>query len=166
MKLVKSNRPHACISCSLAMLLDVDLSHVEVELFTGMDFPFPEPWSHLPKVPDMNVLCHWALQTHKVALTPFERDPVCSPHPDCPSVPVWPYRKGLAGTPEVMWREALDKGSGLLQGVRPSKDLWHMCAWDGGIVYDPRGYAYSINVAEDKFDFQPLCFWLATKAYK
>lgn len=166
MKIVTSPKPYSCVACSLSMLLDIDLHIIERELFTFLDAPFPEPWDHLPKVPDMNVICDWVWQTQKVALMPFQRNPMCSPHSDCPSVPSWPLRKTQDDSAEKAWGRALSYGDGLLEGVCPSKGLGHMCTWKGGIILDPRGFAYSENIAETKFDFTPEWLWLAVKAYK
>lgn len=165
MKLVRSDKPYGCMAASLSMVLDINIGCIEANLFSCLEYPFPGKWAHFPKVPDMNVICDWAWQIQRVGFVPFEKNPMCYPHIDCPAVPVWPF-KLCGGSAKEAWNRALSFGTGLLEGLRPSRDLAHMCAWDGNVVYDPRGYAYSINVAEDKFDFEPVRFWLAVKAGK
>jgi hypothetical protein len=41
------------------MLLGVDIEYVRMHLFTALPKPFSGKWADLPKVPDMNVICHW-----------------------------------------------------------------------------------------------------------
>jgi hypothetical protein len=144
------------------MLFDVDIHYVKDQLFFGLSKPFPEPWSHLPKVPDMNVVCHWAWD-RRTALVPFEYNPQCTPHEDCPPVPVYPTRSDIYGkTPDWAFITQMSFGPGLIEGITED-EAGHMCAWDGSIIYDPRGYCYSRNVAKERFGYQITRFWLAVK---
>lgn len=164
MKLIRGNK-YDCVACSLAMVMEGPTrEHIAAMLFSSRAAtPFPEPWDKLPKVPDMNFVCDWAWHDYKVAFVPFERNPVCSPAPECPSVPVWPMEgtKDHTTTPEQAFRRQLSYGTGLLEGTRPSRGLGHMCAWDGQAIYDPRGHVYLLEDALEHFDFVPLRFWLA-----
>ena len=153
-----------CVAASLAMLLGVSMDYIKGRLFVALTRPFPNPWAEFPKVPDMNVICDWLWEKHKVALTPFEYDPQCSPHKDCPPVSVYPQTCGSLHV-DADW--AFDKqtayGPGLFEGSIVGKEIGHMCAWDGQTIFDPRGYCYSRNVAQTKFNYQITRFWLATK---
>jgi hypothetical protein len=163
MNLVTSNNKD-CVAASLSMVTGKKMEDVKADLFRDLAKPFPSPWEGCPKVPDMNVVCDWAWTHCRVALMPFEYNPVCTPHEDCPPVPVWPANTRATGnpdTPEHVFARCLRFGSGLLEGLVDG--VGHMCAWDQGaeVVFDPRGYRYSRNVAMDKFDFEITRFWLA-----
>jgi len=166
MKLVTQEGANDCVLAALSMLFDASPSRIHQDLFTDLFFPFPDPWAHLPKVPDMNVICDYALWKQDVALVPFELDPLCSPHKDCPPVPVWPRCKVASSEGPRMFEQSLRRGEGLIEGVVIGKELGHMVAWDGTVILDPRGYCYSLNVAVDKFNFQPRRFWLAVSTRK
>jgi hypothetical protein len=153
-----------CVAASLAMLFGCDIEAIKHELFSNLMHPFPAPWDCLPKVPDMNVICDWAWGHRRTALVPFEYDPYCSPDVNCPTVPVWPISPNKPGSAEFAFSRALGYGSGLLEGVVVDGERGHMCAWDGNVVYDPRGYIYSRNIALDKFDYRIRRFWLAVRA--
>jgi hypothetical protein len=151
-------RNNDCVAASLAMAFDINAGEIKSTLFTGLPKPFPAPWNELPKVPDMNVICNWAWGTKKIALVPFEYNPKCTPHKDCPPVPVWE-------DPDGAFAQALSYGEGLLEGVKIKAERGHMCAWDGQAIYDPRGCIYSRNVAEAYFDFRIRRFWLLVKSW-
>lgn len=157
MNLITSSN-NSCVAASLAMLFDCSIDIIKSELFSSLLYPFPAPWSHLPKVPDMNVICDWAWNNRRVALVPFEYNPYCSPAADCPPIPVWPE----SGDVEKAFSRALGYGAGLLEGLVDEK-RGHMCAWSGNVVHDPRGYSYSRNVAKSKFGFHIIRFWLAVQ---
>jgi hypothetical protein len=160
MQLVTSKNNN-CVAASLAMVLGSRCpERVEQDLFCfPREHPFPPPWNHLPMVPNMDLICDWMLTEKSIALTPFTRNPLCSPHPDCPGVS--PYNED----PEKVFQAQLNFGIGLLEGVVPKAvgDIGHMCAWDGHAIHDPRGYIYSLNVAEEKFHFTVKRFWLASE---
>jgi hypothetical protein len=168
MNLIKQEGTDDCVAAALAMVFDVSLGYIKAELFTDLMFPFPEPWDKLPKVPDMNVICDYAMGQQGVALVPFELDPLCSPHVDCKPVPVWPRSKTATARGPWKFEIALRKGPGLIEGTltRNGNQLGHMVAWDGTVIYDPRGYCYSTNVAMPRFNFQPRRFWLAISTRK
>jgi hypothetical protein len=71
---------------------------------------------------------------------------------------VWPD-----DDPNEVFEGQLSHGKGVIEGVITSTAKGHMVAWDGAVIYDPRGYMYSLNVA-NKFDFSPSRFWLAVEA--
>jgi hypothetical protein len=162
MNLLKSSN-NDCVAAAMAMVIGCKMSVVTSRLFTNLDTPFHAPFHELPKVPDMTVICEYMLQ-RGLAMVPFERNPQCSPHPDCPPVPVYPFREaGQVGGrfldgPLAVWERQLTLGPGLIEGS--VGEMGHMVAWSGDSVYDPRGFIYSLNVA-DKFDFVPKRFWLA-----
>jgi hypothetical protein len=163
MKLIESTNNYDCVAAALAMVLGTDLGEIERILFHNLMKPFPEPWDNLPKVPDMNVICEFMAGVGW-ALMPFEYNPQCSPHPDCPPVPVYPFREAgnvgghfLASFQRV-WEKQLSLGPGLIEGT--VDETGHMVAWSGDAIYDPRGCIYSLNVT-NKFDFVPKRFWLA-----
>jgi hypothetical protein len=112
----------------------------------------------MPKVPSMEELVAWAYRKQRTGLVPFPFHPHCSPHPNCPGVPVWPD-----DDPNEVFEGQLSHGKGVIEGVITSTAKGHMVAWDGAVIYDPRGYMYSLNVA-NKFDFSPSRFWLAVEA--
>ena len=162
MKLITSNN-NDCVAASLAMLFDVDLSYVETRLFANLPKPFPGQWADLPKVPDMNVICDWAWQ-RRTALIPFEYDPQCTPHKDCPPVSAYPRTTSSPHkTGHAQFKIQLDYGPGLIEGVITGREVGHMCAWDGKVIHDPRGYCYSYHIAQEKFDYRVTRFWLAAK---
>ena len=163
MKLITSS-DNDCVAASLAMLFDVEIGFIETHLFTALTKPFMRPWDGLPKVPDMNIICDWAWETHEIALVPFEYDPQCSPHKDCPPVSVYPRTiTTLGATADWVFDKQMAYGPGLIEGNTLGREVGHMCAWDGKIIYDPRGYCYSYNVAKEKFGYQITRFWLAVK---
>jgi hypothetical protein len=167
MKLITANQNN-CVAASLAMLLGHEIEYIEIQLFTGLTKPFPGQWSDLPKVPDMNVICSWMWRTHQIALTPFEYSPLCAPHKDCPAVPVYPtttsYDPSLASAaPDIAFNAQMAYGPGLIEGNIVGQEVGHMCAWDGKVIYDPHGYGYPHNVAQEKFGYQVTRFWLAVK---
>ena len=167
MKLIKQACGVDCTAASIAMVLGLELDFVKAELFKDLPKPFPSPWDHLPKVPDMNVICDWAWRTRSAALTPFERDPVCTPHRDCPPVSVYPRNtRTSVRTAEGAWRCQLSYGPGLLEGVIIGREVGHMVAWSGDAIYDPRGHIYTSDDAESYFSFQPRRFWLYTPTRK
>jgi hypothetical protein len=130
MDLITSER---CSAASISMLTGRPLDYILADLFGDLEYPFPEPWQGMAKVPSMDEICQWMWDMRGEGLMPFNRDPVCSPHPKCPMVPVW--RDG-----EAQWLRHLGYGPGLLEGV--SANGGHMCAWDGEQVFDPRGSVY------------------------
>jgi hypothetical protein len=144
-----------CIACSLAMLIGVAPLYIKKNLIGELYYPFPEPWDNLPLVPSMEVICDWLITDQGTALTPFPRNPVCTPHKDCPPVSVWNE------DPDWRFEEQCEYGKGLIEGLRPN-GVGHMVAWDGKAIHDPSGYIYSLNAA-DRFNFNPTRFWLATK---
>ena len=160
MRLVTSNN-NDCVAASLAMLFDVEIGYIETHLFTDLPKPFPGQWSDLPKVPDMNVICDWAWQ-RGTALVPFEYNPQCTPHQDCPPVSVYPPTTSGLPTADSAFNNQMAYGPGLLEGIT-NHDKGHICAWDGKVIYDPRGYCYSYNVAGVRFGYQITRFWLAVK---
>jgi len=166
MKLIVSNNNN-CVAASLAMLIDVDINHIQDKLFTDLTKPFPGQWSAFPKVPDMNVICGWLWWDYKVALVPFEYDPQCAPHKDCPPTSVYPTTTRcpypIADVADVAFNEQVAYGPGLIEGTIIGREVGHMCAWDGQVIYDPRGYCYSRNVAQGRFHYQITRFWLAVK---
>ncbi len=163
MRLVTANN-NDCVAASLAMLLDVELGYIKNQLFTDLPKPFPGQWELFPKVPDMNVICDWVWGTYQIALTPFEYDPQSTPHRNCPPVSVYPRTTNLLGvTADGAFDNQMAHGPGLLEGLTLNGSLGHMCAWDGKVIHDPRGYCYSYNVAKEKFSYQVTRFWLAVK---
>ena len=162
MNLITSSN-NDCVAASLAMLLGVDIGYIELHLFTALTKPFTGRWVDLPKVPDMNVICDWLWEPCGIALVPFEYNPQCTPHKDCPPVPVYPRTTvGPHETAHVAFKAQMNYGPGLLEGLTEG-EVGHMCAWDGKIIHDPRGYCYTPNVAQEKFDYQMTRFWLAVK---
>lgn len=158
MHLMKS-KPNGCVYAAIGMLLNK--SHEDVSNIIDMPMsqperhPFPEPWKHLPFVPPMDVIVDRLIRREGIALVPFEKDPVCSPHPDCPPVDVWKVYKRTDA-----FDSQLKLGEGVIEGL--VGETGHMVAWDRSVVYDPRGYCYSMNIA-DRFNFTPRRFWLAVK---
>jgi hypothetical protein len=149
-----------CVAASLAMLLlDVDIVFIKDQLFPPVpEYPFQAPWDDVPRVPSMEEIVDWMWTKWNVAMVPFPYNPQCSPHPNCPGVPVWPNDE-----PDKIFAHQLSYGGGVIEGVVTETGKGHMVAWDGKVIYDPRGYIYSPNVV-DKFGFQPTRFWLAVEA--
>jgi hypothetical protein len=147
-RLIKG-KENECVYTSLAMLLNVDVDVIKRRFTLKLEdtYPFEFPFEQLPRVPCMEEVCLEVVRRDS-SLTPFPRVVEATPHPDCPPIKVWGDEKFF---------DILCKGPGLIEGM--VKDRGHMVAWDGHVVYDPRGYCYSINVA-DKFDFDPKRFWL------
>jgi hypothetical protein len=157
MNLIQGSK-NQCVAASVGMLFEWELEELACfALFdiTRHQYPFPHPWSHLPKVASMEEICEWAFSVTGHGLVPFPRDPTCAPSADCPPQPV--FKDG-----ERAFRNQLVFGAGLLEG-RINGRLGHMCAWDGMKVYDPRGYIYQIENADD-FEFTPTRFWLSVPA--
>jgi hypothetical protein len=152
MRLIKSDN-NDCVAASLAMVFNLYYPDVQRDLLEiqPLEFPFRRPYDQLPKVVSMEQVCEWAA-FRLFTLIPFPWNPMCSPHPDCPPVPVW-------DDPDEMFDQAMRRGPGLLEGLVGDKG--HMVAWDGNVVYDPRGYCYSLNMAQDRFNFVETRFWLA-----
>lgn len=155
MRLIEQERD-GCVYASVAMLLSIDKSaayHLLCSHWKVEDFkPFAEPFQDVPRVPSMEEICDALIRYNSgIALVPFPRNPLATPHQECPPIQVW-------ANPEEKFRQQLSRGRGLIEGI--VGDRGHMVAWDGSIVYDPRGYCYSINVS-DKFNFVPRRFWLA-----
>jgi hypothetical protein len=162
MKLITTTN-NDCVAASLAMLFDVDLGYIETLLFTALTKPFSGQWSGFPKVPDMNIICDWACQ-RGTALVPFEYDPQCTPHKSCPPVSVYPQTTRCPHeTADAAFDKQMEYGPGLIEGTIIGREVGHMCAWDGKVIYDPRGYCYTRNVAKEKFGYQITRFWLAVK---
>ena len=163
MRLVTSNN-NDCVAASLAMLLGRGIEYIKNQLFTNLPKPFPGQWELYPKVPDMNVICDWLWHQFQIALVPFEYSPQCTPHKNCPPVSVYPTTVGFPSyTADAAFHDQVSYGPGLLEGLTLNGSLGHMCAWDGKVIYDPRGYCYSRNVAGVRFDYQITRFWLAVK---
>jgi hypothetical protein len=164
MDLIKGETGFDCAAASIAMVVGTSLGKVKSDLFSDLRKPFTGKWAHIPQVPDMNIICDFALRTWGLALVPFEYMPTSTPHKDCPPVSVYPRNtKVLNSTPEFNWRRQLAQGPGLIEGTIIGKELGHMVAWTGKEIYDPRGYIYSLNVAVERFQFQVRRFWLALR---
>jgi hypothetical protein len=145
------------------MLFDVDTDYVKNHLFICLTKPFPDLWADFSKVPDMNVICDWAWQ-RGTALVPFEYAPQCAPHSSCPPVSVYPLTTSSPHeTADWQFDKQVAYGPGLFEGITIGREVGHMCAWDGKVIHDPRGYCYSRNVAKEKFGYQITRFWLAVK---
>ncbi len=156
MNLIQSSK-NQCVAASVGMLFEWKLEELAgFQLFdiTRHQYPFPRPWSHLPKVASMEEICGWAFSIVGCGLVPFPRNPTCAPSADCPPQPVFKDGEGV-------FRSHLSFGAGLLEGL--IKDRGHMCAWDGLKVYDPRNHIYQIEDADD-YDFTPSRFWLSVPA--
>jgi hypothetical protein len=158
MKLITSNQ-NDCVAASLAMLIGRSIDYIKCQLFNNLPKPFPDLWKDFPKVPDMNVICDW-MWGRGIALTPFEYNPQCTPHKVCPPVSVYPRTVSGKETADEMFNKQMAYGLGLIEGGIIGREVGHMCAWDGKIIYDPRGYCYSRNVAQEKFGYQITRFWL------
>jgi len=170
MRLIKQQGNADCVAAALAMVLNEwtggGIDYIKTALFSYLPKPFTGEWSDLPKVPDMNIICNWAWDSHSIALVPFEYSPTCTPARGCPPVPVWPRNTRSGMGPEEAWLRHLSYGPGLLEGSLIGREVGHMVAWSGDAIYDPRGYIYSLNVAQEKFKFQPARFWLAANTRK
>lgn len=146
---------NGCTYAALAMVLNLQPEAVYA-IFRHWNYkdnhPFTGEWENVPRVPSMEEICDLALRHCKTAFVPFPFDPIAFPHEDCKPIHVW-------DEPQKKFEGQLGFGRGLIEGLL-SNGRGHMVAWDGHVVYDPRGYCYSINVA-DKFNFTPRRFWLA-----
>jgi hypothetical protein len=151
MILVRASEPFTCVAATLSMVTSKPLEDIIRELFTGLPHPFPTPWSSLPKVPCMTEICEWAWTTAKIGLVPFDRCPTCSVAPECPPVAVW-------SDGESRWLKHLSFGPGLLEGIVRG-DRGHMCAWDGQVILDPRGYKYTWDDRHN-YKYDAHRFWL------
>lgn len=155
MRLVKQEK-NGCVYAALSMVLNERLDTIYAN-FKHWDYkdnyPFTGEWSMVPRVPSMEEICDIAIRHFKTAFVPFPIDPLATPHEDCKPIHVWQY-------PQKKFTSQLSFGRGLLEGM--VVESGHMVAWDGSVIFDPRGYCYSINVA-DRFDFQPRRFWLAVQ---
>lgn len=145
-----------CVYASVAMVAGCSLEHIYI-IFNDSDTyigckPFPEPFNKYEVVPDMSIICDKLWNMFRITLVPFEFNPVCSPHEKCPPINTWK-------NPEDKFLSQLYYGPGLLEGRVVDG---HMCAWDGNVIYDPRGYIYSYNLAS-KMNFVAYRFWLAVK---
>jgi len=161
MRMIKQDKD-SCVWASLAMVLNERLDTV-VHNFSDWDdrYPFAGEWSEVPRVPSVHEICDIAYRDFNTAFVPFEYDPEVFPHENCPPIKVWTRtRKQPTRTPRGVFESQLSLGPGLIEGINTNSGRGHMVAWDRSVVYDPRGYCYSINVT-DKFDFQPRRFWLA-----
>ncbi len=164
MYLIKQEK-NGCVYASLAMVLNEKLETITRHFNTwgyeqGQMYPFLGEWETLPRVPSMHEICEVAMFHYDTGFVPFQRDPEVAPHPDCPPIRVWEHIQNRSVDAEGMFRAQLSRGPGLIEGFKD--DTGHMVAWDGSIIYDPRGYCYSPNVA-DRFDFEPRRFWLAVR---
>jgi hypothetical protein len=145
-----------CVVGSLAMLLGVAPEFIRRQICHNPPiYPFPAPWDEYPLVPSMEIICDWAYSHMNVAMVPFPYNPLCTPHEDCPPTPVWD------DDADVVFEGQLEYGTGLIEGTVDGAH-GHMVAWDGSVIYDPRGYCYSLNIAE-KHGFTPARFWLCVK---
>jgi hypothetical protein len=124
------------------------------DLFEHLEYPFESPWDDIPQVPSMDVIVDYMFNICHVAMVPFEKDPVCTPHLDCKPVPVW-YNSTEA------WLRHLAYGEGVIECVTP-RGRGHMVAWNGKVVYDPQGYIYPIEEMETVHKLTPRRFWLCS----
>jgi len=153
MRLIKSNKNN-CVYASVAMLLGVSLDKA-YELLHNKDAkigekPFTGIYKDFEVVPDMAVICDSLWSKKRIGLTPFYFDPTCSPHPNCQPISTWK-------NPKASFKLQLGFGSGLLEGK--TEKCGHMCAWDGQVIFDPRGHIYSYDLAEI-MNFEINRFWL------
>jgi hypothetical protein len=51
---------------------------------------------------------------------------------------------------------------GVIEGYSPRKNLGHAVAWDGILIYDPRGRTFSFS-EHIQFDFIPRVLWKVTR---
>lgn len=154
MRLVKQEND-GCVYAALSMVLNEELEviyHCFKHWPFKHNFPFPGEWAQTPRVPSMEEICDIAWRHFNTALVPFPRDPLATPHAACPPIHVWENS-------DAKFFNQLRLGRGLIEGVL-SSGRGHMVAWDGTVVFDPRDYCYTINVA-DRFNFEPRRFWLA-----
>jgi hypothetical protein len=136
------------------MLINRSPEFIKRNLIGELYYPFPEPWHNFPLMPSMEVICDWLILEQRIALTPFPKNPVCTPHEDCPPVSVY-------NDPDWRFEQQCEYGVGIMEGLR-SNGVGHMVAWNGKAIFDPTGYIYSLNAA-DRFNFNPTRFWLETK---
>jgi hypothetical protein len=146
---------HECTYACLSMLLGSNMAHFRISFNKLWDekYPFDPPYDELPRVPSMDEICFYMAENTKGSLMPFNRETYCTPSYDQRGVRIW--------SDKFFYYNVLPLGPGLIEGMVTGADgvIGHMVAWNGSVVYDPRGYCYSINVA-DKFGFQPKTFWL------
>jgi len=154
MKLINAT-DNDCLVASLAMVLGLDIEDVKSDVLPyPLEHPFPHPWDHLPLIPDMNVVADWLYLTKGSAITPFDFNPHCAPHKNCPAVSV--YNEDA----EWVFEKQLGYGPGLISCN--FRDRGHIVAWDGERVYDPHGYVFEFS-AMKMFGLTPIRFWLLTK---
>ncbi len=162
MRLVTSNN-NDCVAASLSMLLGCSIDSIKNQLFTNLPKPFPGQWAPFPKVPDMNIICDWVWGVYQIALVPFEYNPQSTPHRHCPPESVYPPTTIFQSvTADYAFNNQMSHGPGLIEG-QTKGEVGHMCAWDGNVIYDPRGYCYSRNIATEKFGYRVTRFWLAVR---
>jgi len=150
MKLIVSPDNFSCVAASLAMVTNISLDIVLEELFTDLPCPFPPPWDEIPKVPTTDEIAFWLWTEHFHGIMPFNRNPTCSINSECPPIKVW-------SDEETMWQRQLTFGWGLLEGATVNGG--HLCAWDGSLVFDPRGYIYKWRDRLE-YSFDAHRFWL------
>lgn len=153
MRLVKAEN-NGCVYASVAMLTNNHLNWAYDSLYTcGAKIgqkPFIGIYKDFEVVPDMAVICDVLWRKKRTGLVPFEFDPKCAPNANCPPISTWE-------NPTKVFMQQLGYGPGLLEGK--TKVCGHMCAWDGQVIYDPRGFIYSFNLAAT-MGFEPKRFWL------
>lgn len=154
MKLITSPNSWSCAAASLAMVLGIDFNDVIKSVgHDGSEIINPDlrkPGCY--KGFHMQELIEIAL-AHHYAVTPIELQPVqTATGNDEYDVKIEMYK-----SPDRRLLHHMNRNTGILMGKLNT--YWHAVAWDGAMVYDPRGLIYpygdiKINLAVfHRFDF-------------
>lgn len=134
LRLQLNRNGHSCILASAAMILEVnqqvlidEIGHDGSEiLWPDLKEPFCRRGFHMQEIID----CAWR---RGYVILEISAKPVCIPYYGAP-LRVIPM-------PEERFLQYVRNNKGILAGQLDG--VGHACAWDGDLVYDPRGHIYS-----------------------
>lgn len=154
MKLITTKNSWSCMAAAAAMVTDTSVEHIAHMLgHDGSDHPWPHPYEHLHRGFHIHEIIDLLWIQFQQSMTPFVREPMCTPHMKCPEVPA---RSPYSADSSVRFIKALVHNQGIITGM--IGELGHAVAWDGKEVFDPRGYRYYYHAC-DTYRFVPDVFW-------
>lgn len=153
--------PWACLPASLAMVLDMSFEEVIRELgHSGDEFPYPESKTtrkgfHIQECIDVAMM-------HGFSVTEILAYFGSRPNPESTEqAPTMPLEEAIKRFHYYIAKCQRGIFSGLVR--HPDKSISnHAAAWDGQLIYDPRGLSYEFNDAPRK-NFLPQTLWIFTK---
>ncbi len=152
---IPTTNPWSCLPASFSMACGVPFnSFIGLLGHDGSDLPYTDKAFHAGFHPQE---CVEVAQTLGWACTPIELFPKITPN--YKEERVISFR---CGNMARFLQHLTSCRAGVIEGYSPIRKLGHAVAWDGLLIYDPRGRTFSFS-EHIHFDFVPRVLWKLTR---